>query len=62
MLAHVNITENPSYHHAVMKHDTIQGERLYCKPGPDDDQQYYEEIEESICNDYMQIKVQDRWQ
>ena len=58
MLAH-GITENPSYH-AVVKHDTIQCERLYCKPGPDDDQQYYEEIEESSCNDYMQIRVQDR--
>ena len=56
----VNMTENPSYH-TVVKHDTIQGERIYCKPGLDDHHQYNEEIEESSCKDYMQIKVQDHY-
>ena len=46
MLYDVKIHENPSYH-AMVKHDVIQVERISCKPGPDDDQQYYEEIEES---------------
>ena len=52
MSSDVNMNENPSYH-AVVNHDTIQDERVYCKPGPDDHHHYYEEIEESSCRDYI---------